>query len=108
MVKPDGVQNTELSIMDEFQNQFAEQRVLPCEPCTSEVLRIVLVEGLMHKSGSGVSVHQHHYAVPYFIVISRGECPHHYAHRPDHIVTDMRAADSLSGSALEKIGITVA
>ncbi len=107
-VKPYGVKQVELPVMDELQNQLAEERVLPCEPCAGEVLRIVLVEGLVHESGSRVGVEQSHDAVPDFIVVRRGERPHHYAHRPDHVISDVRSADSLARSALEEVGVAVA
>ena len=67
-----------------------------------EFSRIIFVERFVHKSGTTVCISQHPDTLTYFTVIVRSKCTHNNTHRPNHIVTDMRATDSFACFSFEK------
>ena len=62
----------------------------------------------MHESCSGICIHKHFYTELYFLVILACKRFHHYTHRPNHVISDMRSANTLSCRAFKKIGIILA
>ena len=55
----DRVQKIQTVVVDDLDNQLAEEGVLPCEPPAGEVADIADVERLVHESCSGIGAHQH-------------------------------------------------
>ena len=94
--------------MDEFQNQFAEQRVLPSEPLPGEIVLVVFVERLVDVAQPRIGIEEHQDAVADFIIVIGCEGTHHYAHRPDVLKAYMRAADAFACSTFVEIWIGVA
>lgn len=104
----DGVEEVEFACVGEVDDELAEEGVLPGEPGAGELARIILIEGLVHKAGAGVGLHQGLDAPLDLLVVLGCEGLHHDAHRPDVVVADVRAADSLAGLAFEEIWIVIA
>ena len=99
------VEKVKFAVIDEFEDELAEEAVLPGEPFAGEVGGIVLVETLVYEAGAGVGSKERGDAVADLIVAGGSESPHHYGHGPDHVVADMGAADSLTGGAAEEAGV---
>ena len=104
----DGVEEVEFAGVGEVDYELAEEGVLPGEPGAGELARIILIEGLVHKSCAGIGLHQCLDAPFDLLVVLGRECLHHYAHWPDVVVADVRTADSLAGLAFEEIRIVLA
>ena len=104
----DGVEEVELAGVGEVDDELAEEGVLPGEPGAGELARIILIEGLVHKAGAGVGLHQGLDAPLDLLVVLGREGLHHYAHRPDVVVADVRTADSLAGLTFEEIRVVLA
>ena len=62
MLQSNTVQQLELAVVDELEDEFAEEAVLPGEPFAGEVLGIIDVKGFVHKAGAGICLHQKFYA----------------------------------------------
>ena len=60
------------------------------------------MERFVHKAGVSIRVHQHLNASLDFSIILTCEGFHHNTHRPHHIVTDMRSADSFACLAFKE------
>src|ERR1700738_367603 len=88
--------------------QLAVKRIGPGEPRPRKHLRIVLLEGLMHKAGAGGGVAQPAKALPDFRIIGGSERAHDDRHGPDHIQPSMRTAHTLRRCAAEEIRISFA
>lgn len=54
----DGVEEVEFAGVGEVDYELAEEGVLPGEPGAGELARIILIEGLVHKSCAGIGLHQ--------------------------------------------------
>ena len=104
----DGVEEVESAGVYQVDDQLAEEGVLPGEPGAGELACVVLIEGFVHEAGAGVGLHQGLHAPFDLLVVLGRECLHHDAHRPDVVVADVRAADSLAGLAFEEIWIVIA
>ena len=65
------------SLVNQFEDQFTEERVLPSEPGTCVVGGIVLVERLVDKARAGIGVDERLQALLYLAVVAGGEGPHH-------------------------------
>lgn len=52
------IQQIKFAFVDEVDDKFSEKRVGPGEPWAGEIVRIVLVEGLMHEACACIGVHQ--------------------------------------------------
>ena len=94
-----------LPFIHQVEDQLPEQRVLPCEPRARELVRVVHIERFVHEARPGVGRHQHFDTAFDLRVVRRGESLHHDAHRPGHVVTDMRSSDALARRTAEEIGI---
>jgi hypothetical protein len=54
-----GIEQVKLAVIDKLYNQFAEQSVLPGEPRSGEIVRVIHIERLVHEAGAGISSHNH-------------------------------------------------
>lgn len=104
----DGVERVETAVSYYLENQLSEKGVLPCEPFPGEVEGIVLVERLMDEARACVGGDELDDAVAYLVVVIGSESLHHYAHRPDHLHTDVRASDAFAGCSAEEIRVGLA
>src|SRR6185437_2874639 len=89
----------------EFEDEFPEEGVGPGEPIAREFCRIVLVETLVHEAGSGVRALQPRETLALLVIVAGRESADDDSHRPDHVLTNMRAADPLCCGAAEEVGI---
>src|SRR6202043_644279 len=88
--------------------QLAEKSIGPGEPRPREHLRIVFLEGLVHRAGAGGGVAQPAKALPDLRIICGGKGAHDDRHRPDHIQAGMRTTHTLRRCAPKKIWIAFA
>lgn len=68
----------------------------------------VLVEGLVHEASARIRRQKHLDTSFDLRVVRRREGLHHDAHRPDHVVTDMRSPDTFARRTPEEVGIRLA
>ena len=66
------------------------------------------MERLVHESRTGIRIHQHFHTGFDFLVVTACKSFHHDAHRPNHIVTDMRPADAFARRPFKEIRIVLA
>src|SRR5215831_12984300 len=97
-----------VTLLIQLQNQLAKQRVGPGEPCAGEFLWVVLVESFVHKARAGVGGFQHSQAQTNLVVTRARQSPHDDSQRPDHVQTNVRAADAFGRATLEEPGILLA
>ena len=102
------IQHIHFTFVHQFQDQFAEQSVLPRKPGTGKFLRIVFVERFVHKACTRIRIHQHFNARLDFCIVFAGESLHHDTHRPYHIVTDMRSANAFACLTFKEVRIVEA
>ena len=102
------VEKVHAAVVDEFYDELAEERILPCEPCAGEVGGVVHIERLVHESRAGVGRHEHLDAVFDLLVVIARKGLHHDAHGPCHVISDVGAADALARLAAEEVGVAVA
>ena len=102
------IEQVNFPFLDELHYQLAEKSVLPCEPFAGEIIWIINIKRLMHESLAGIGVEQHCQTLLDFIIIGRSERFHHDAHRPGHVIADMRATYALTLLPTEEIRVAVA
>ena len=101
-------QQLRLALVYELDDEFAEERVLPCEPLARELLRVVHVERLVDEPRAGISALQHTQTLRYLGIVGAREGAHHYGHRPRHVVAHVRTADALACLAAEEVWVVLA
>ena len=101
-------QQLRLALVYELDDEFAEERVLPCEPLARELLRVVHVERLVDEPRAGISALQHTQTLRYLGIVGAREGAHHYGHRPRHVIAHVRTTDALARLAAEEVGVVVA
>ena len=57
------------AVVNEFENEFPEEGVLPGKPLTGEYFGIISVEGFVNEACSCVGGHQGADAIPDFIIV---------------------------------------
>ena len=68
-----------------LQDQLAKKCVGPGKPGAREFLWVVLVERLVHESGSGMRGLKHPQTKENLVVISAGQGAHDNSQRPNHV-----------------------
>ena len=96
-VGSNGVEEGEFAVGNEFENEFPEERILPCEPRT----------GVTGSTCAGIGIYEHLQTLTYFLIVGRGEGAHHNAHRPYHVEAHMGTAYTFACHSAEEIGIIV-
>ena len=102
------IQQITLTLLNESVDHLTKQGIGPSEPFTGEILRIILVEGFMHKSCIRIRVAQHLDSFADLFFVTGRITTHDDAHRPNEIVSDMGTTDSFARLTLEEIGIAIA
>ena len=97
-----------LAVLDQVDDQLAEQGVLPGEPGAGVVFSVILVERLVHETRAGVGGEQLAHAPGDLLVVVGGEGLHHDAHGPDEVIGGVGATDAFSCLTLEEAGIVIA
>src|SRR2546425_12568630 len=92
----------------QFQDQLAEERVGPGKPGAGEFLWVVLIERLVHESGSVMRGLKHPETRQNLVVTGAGQGPHDNSQRPDHVQTDVRSTDAFGSFAAKEVRIVIA
>lgn len=58
-LSPDLTQQVDFALVNQMENKFAEQRILPSKPRPRVSFGVVFVERLVHKPRAGIGAHQH-------------------------------------------------
>ena len=97
-----------LAVLDEVDDQLAEEGVLPGEPGAGISGCVVLVEGLVHEARARIGGQQLAHTPGDFLIVVGRKSLHHDAHGPDEVIGRVGTADALAGLALEEAGIVLA
>ena len=62
----------------------------------------------MHKAGSGFCIHQHLHASFNLFIVLACEGFHHDAHRPNHVVADVRTSNAFACRTFEEVWVILA
>ena len=84
-------------------DEFCKQTISPSKIRPSIIIRVILIETLMHKIGASSSIDQCSETLADLLSSKTSQPLHDNSNRPDHILSSMYSTYSSSSTALEVV-----